>query len=44
MGELGIDTVTKLIDKEKVEKFVDTGVVIVTKDNIDKPEAKNVLY
>ncbi|MDY6961126.1 ABC transporter substrate-binding protein [Pseudorhizobium marinum] len=44
MGELGIDTVTKLINKEKVEKFVDTGVVIVTKDNIDKPEAKNVLY
>ena len=43
MGELGIDTVTKLINKEKVEKFVDTGVVIVTKDNIDKPEAKNVL-
>jgi ribose transport system substrate-binding protein len=30
--------------KEKVEKFVDTGVVVVTKDNIDKPEAKNVLY
>lgn len=44
MGELGIETVTKLINKEKVEKFVDTGVVIVTKDNIDKPEAKNVLY
>jgi ribose transport system substrate-binding protein len=44
MGELGIDTVTKLINKEKVEKFVDTGVVIVTKDNIDKPKAKNVLY
>ncbi|OHV83568.1 ABC transporter substrate-binding protein [Rhizobium sp. LCM 4573] len=44
MGELGIQTVKKVMNKEKVEKFVDTGVVVVTKDNIDKPEAKNVLY
>lgn len=44
MGELGIQTVTSIINKEKVEKFVDTGVVLVTKDNIDKPEAQNVLY
>jgi ribose transport system substrate-binding protein len=44
MGELGVQTVNKLINKEKVEKFVDTGVVLVTKDNIDKPEARNVLY
>jgi ribose transport system substrate-binding protein len=44
MGELGIQTVSKIIAKETVDKFVDTGVVIVTKDNIDQPEAKNVLY
>ena len=44
MGELGVQTVLKAMNKEKVEKFVDTGVVVVTKDNIDKPEAKNVLY
>jgi ribose transport system substrate-binding protein len=44
MGELGVKTVLQSINKEKVEKFVDTGVVVVTKDNIDKPEAKNVLY
>ncbi len=44
MGELGVQTILKVIDKQKVEKFVDTGVVMVTKDNIDKPEAKNVLY
>jgi len=44
MGELGVQTIVKAINKEKVGKFVDTGVVIVTKDNIDKPEAKNVLY
>jgi len=44
MGELGVKTVLKIMNKDKVEKFVDTGVVVVTKDNIDKPEAKNVLY
>ncbi|MEZ0212118.1 MAG: ABC transporter substrate-binding protein [Xanthobacteraceae bacterium] len=44
MGDLGVKTVSKLIKKEKVEKFVDTGAVVVTKANIDLPEAKNVLY
>ncbi|MBS7545048.1 ABC transporter substrate-binding protein [Ancylobacter oerskovii] len=44
MGDLGVKTVSKLIDKQKVEKFVDTGAVVVTKANIDQPEAKNVLY
>ncbi|MDO5893969.1 ABC transporter substrate-binding protein [Agrobacterium sp. Azo12] len=44
MGELGVQTIGKILNKEKVEKFVDTGVVVVTKDNIEKPEAKNVLY
>lgn len=44
MGEFGVQTLGKILNKETVEKFVDTGVVLVTKDNIDKPEAKNVLY
>lgn len=44
MGELGVQTLAKILNKETVEKFVDTGVVMVTKDNIDKPEAQNVLY
>lgn len=44
MGELGVRTVLDVIAKEPVEKFVDTGVVIVTKDNIEQPEAMNVLY
>ncbi|GAB4071323.1 ABC transporter substrate-binding protein [Ancylobacter sonchi] len=44
MGDLGVKTVSKLIGKQKVEKFVDTGAVVVTKANIDQPEAKNVLY
>ena len=44
MGELGVKTVVSLIEKKPVSKNLDTGVVMVTKDNIDKPEAKNVLY
>ncbi|MDR3517262.1 MAG: ABC transporter substrate-binding protein [Azospirillaceae bacterium] len=44
MGQLGIQTVAKIIANQKVPKNVDTGVVFVTKDNLDKPEAKNVLY
>jgi ribose transport system substrate-binding protein len=44
MGEKGVETIAKILAGEKVEKNIDTGVVFVTKDNIDKPEAKNVLY
>lgn len=44
MGSLGVKTVVDVIEKKHVEKNLDTGVVLVTKDNIDKPEAKNVLY
>jgi ribose transport system substrate-binding protein len=44
MGQLGVETVAKVIKGEKVEKFRDTGVVMVTKENLEKPEAKNVLY
>lgn len=44
MGELGVQTLAKILNKENVDKFVDTGVVIVTKDNIEEPVAKNVLY
>jgi ribose transport system substrate-binding protein len=44
MGEKGVQALLKILNKEKVEKVIDTGVVVVTKDNIDKPEAKNVLY
>jgi ribose transport system substrate-binding protein len=44
MGFLGVKTVAQAIEGKKVEKFVNTGVVMVTKDNIAKPEATNVLY
>ena len=44
MGALGVKTAVEVIDHKAVPKFRDTGVVMVTKGNIDKPEAKNVLY
>lgn len=44
MGFKGIDTVMEVIKGRKPPKFVNTGVVIVTKGNIESPDAKNVLY
>lgn len=44
MGHLGVTTVADVVAGKKVPKFLDTGVVMVTKKNIDSPEAKNVLY
>lgn len=44
MGELGVKAVLSVLAGNKVESFIDTGVVLVTKDNIDAPEAQNVLY
>jgi ribose transport system substrate-binding protein len=44
MGALGVKTIVSLIEGKKVDPFVNTGVVIVTKANVDLPEAKNVLY
>ena len=44
MGYKGVNTINKIIKGEKVDKFIDTGVVFVTKDNIDSEEAKAMLY
>lgn len=44
MGALGVKTVISVIEGRKVAPFVNTGVVMVTKANVDLPEAKNVLY
>ncbi|SMR83950.1 ribose transport system substrate-binding protein [Aliiroseovarius halocynthiae] len=44
MGELGVKAVMEILAGNKVESYIDTGVVLVTKDNIDAPEAQNVLY
>ncbi|WP_280156001.1 ABC transporter substrate-binding protein [Piscinibacter sp. XHJ-5] len=44
MGSLGVQTAVEVLTGKKVPKFRDTGVVMVTKKNIDSAEAKNVLY
>ena len=44
MGALGVKTAVDVLDRKAVPKFRDTGVVMVTKTNIDTPAAKNVLY
>jgi len=44
MGKLGVATAVDIISGKTVPKFRDTGVVMVTRSNIDSKEAKNVLY
>ncbi len=44
MGELGVGAVMDILAGETVDSFIDTGVVLVDADNIDEPEAQNVLY
>lgn len=43
MGYLGVMTVVNHLEKKKVEKKVDTGVVMITKENMDQPEMKELL-
>lgn len=44
MGNKGVQTVVRVIEHKPVAKFVDTGVVMVDKQNLDSQDAKNVLY
>jgi len=44
MGHLGVTTAAEVAEGKKVPNFRDTGVLMVTKKNIDTAEAKNVLY
>lgn len=43
MGEVGVRQVVKKLKGEATEKQVDTGAVLVTKDNMDTPEVKGLL-
>lgn len=43
MGYLGVMTVVDRVEKKKVEKRVDTGVMMVTKENMDQAEVKDLL-
>jgi ribose transport system substrate-binding protein len=43
MGYLGVKTIVAHLRGEPVEKVIDTGVVLATKDNMDNPEIKALL-
>lgn len=43
MGYLGVKTAVAVIRGEKIDPRVDTGCVLVTKENMDTPEVKTVL-
>ena len=44
MGYLGVMTIVEHLQGKKVEHRIDTGVVLVTPDNMNQPEIKEVLY
>jgi ribose transport system substrate-binding protein len=44
MGYLGVVTAVKNLKGEKVEKRIDTGVVLVTPENMDRPEIHELLH
>jgi ribose transport system substrate-binding protein len=44
MGFMGVKAAYDAYNKKKVASYIDTGFLLVTKDNIDTQPAKNVLY
>ncbi len=44
MGYLGVVTAVKHLRGEKVDKRIDTGVVLVTPENMNEPQIKELLY
>src|SRR5438445_12907178 len=44
MGYLGVGTAVKHLRGEKVEKRIDTGVSLITQDNMDQPAMEELLY
>jgi ribose transport system substrate-binding protein len=44
MGYLGVITAVKHLKGEKVEKRIDTGVSLITRENMDQPAMKELLY
>lgn len=43
MGYLGVKTMVQALRGEKVEKRIDTGCEVITVENMDKPEQKELL-
>jgi len=44
MGYLGVMTLAKHLQGEKVDNLIDTGVVLATPENMEQPEIKELLY
>jgi ribose transport system substrate-binding protein len=44
MGYLGVTTLVQHLQGEKVEPRIDTGVHIITPENMDQPEMKDLLH
>jgi ribose transport system substrate-binding protein len=44
MGYLGVMSMVKHLQGEKVEKRIDTGVTLVTRENMEKPEIQELLH
>jgi len=45
MGNMGVRQVVDILNGQKpAEKTIDTGVTVVTLDNIDSPESQKALY
>jgi ribose transport system substrate-binding protein len=44
MGYLGVKTLVGHIRGEKVERRIDTGVRLVTPDQMDEPEVRELLH
>ena len=44
MGYLGVRTMVEQLQGKAVEKRIDTGVTMVTPDNLDSPETQTLLH
>ncbi len=43
MGYLGVKTMVAHLKKQPVEKRIDTGVILVTPENLDRPDVKELI-
>jgi ribose transport system substrate-binding protein len=44
MGYLGVKTLVEHLEGKPVEKRIDTGVQLVTRENMDQPEIHDLLH
>ena len=43
MGYLGVQTIVAYLNKQPYKSFIDTGVTLVTRDNLQDPEIRNLV-